>query len=103
MLYRVSIYLQKLDAPPTDSYHWHLSFSLPNRFKLSEILENSDVTIEKKFDELIVISLSVSKLQDLAQRIKEITGVHADFGHLDLSTKTMVSYQVQVSIFLMEG
>jgi hypothetical protein len=79
--YHLMLHLQQYDRSDQKTFHWHLKFSQPNRFKMSESFRRFGAVVSYESKELLVLSISTTKLAGLAAEIRGIEGISADFGN----------------------
>ena len=99
---RLSIYLENTAAAGPNPLHWHLVFSQPNRDRLFDIANELGISLDYKSDDIVVFSVSTTKVEEFMQRIMEIEGVTPEWKLHPVPKGSLVSYNLQVTIHTKE-
>jgi hypothetical protein len=99
---RMSVYFEEAKGTESNSLHWHLQIPSGSGFRLLEVFNKMGLSLNYDSPELMVLTVSSNKLEELISQLKTIKGFKGDLAPPDLSKLTLSSYPIQVSIYLTE-
>lgn len=97
---RVSIYFENPKMQNSGVLHWHIGLMFhQQKVKLLDVIQSMGGSIDYELEEIIVLSIPKTKVENLEKRIQAMGVIFSEFGKLEAKEGQLSSMPVKVSIY----
>jgi hypothetical protein len=101
---RVSIYFENPKIQSSGVLHWHIGLMLhQQKVKLLDVIQSMGGSIDYELEEIIVLSIPKTEVENLKKRIQVMGVIFTEFGKLDSNEGQLSSMPVKVSVYFQGG
>jgi hypothetical protein len=101
---RVSIYFENPKIQNSGVLHWHIGLMFhQQKVKLLDVIQSMGGSIDYELEEIIVLSIPKTEVENLKKRIQVMGVIFTEFGKLESKEGQLSSMPVKVSVYFQGG